>query len=115
MNGVIVLHSDSYDVLTIVPSDCGIIYRSQLQGNDATCILPLYEGIEVGDNYRLCIDTDKGHSWYCCGTINSVTEKVERTVCYELFKDAGTVTTYYFIEKNNGVKGSIRLTYVVMD
>ncbi|ROM33432.1 hypothetical protein BK648_21715 [Pseudomonas poae] len=115
MNGVLVSRADFLVAPAIVPSDNGTISRADVAGNRATYVLPLYEGIEVGDEYALYVDTDGPWDWFSSGNITSTTEVVTRAVFDALFAGATVATAYYRIKKQGGEVRSDQAVYQVVD
>ncbi|MFL1386539.1 hypothetical protein ACI77F_02555 [Pseudomonas tritici] len=115
MNGVLVSRSELYVAPAIVPSDNGTISRSAIAGNRATYVLPLYDGIEVGQEYTLAVLTNGQWDWFTYGTIDSTTEVVTRTVFDALFVGATKATASYTIKQPGGEKRSLDAEYEVVD
>lgn len=116
MNGVLVFCGDFLVAPSIVPSEDGVISRSQTSGNRGTFVLPIYKDIELGDKYYLFVDAFGGQwSWSTYGTIDSTTEVVTRALYDALFVGATRATAYYTIEKQGGEIRSHQAVYSVVD
>ncbi|WP_421557725.1 hypothetical protein [Pseudomonas canadensis] len=115
MNGVLVSQADFLVAPAIVPSQNETISRSEVAGNRATFVLPLYLGIEEGDEYVIYVDTDGQWSWFTFGEIASTTEVVTRTLYDALFVGATSASAYYRIKKQSGEMRSHQAIYQVVD
>ncbi|ROM52276.1 hypothetical protein BK649_13425 [Pseudomonas canadensis] len=115
MNGVLVSRADFLVAPAIVPSQNETISRSEVVGNRATYVLPLYPGIEVGDEYSLYVNTDGQWNWFTYGEIVSTTEVVTRRLYDALFVGATSASAYYKIKKQSGEMHSHQAIYQVVD
>jgi hypothetical protein len=113
MNGVLVSSSDLLPEPSIVPSSGNVISRAVVAGDKARYVVPLYNGIAVGDLVTVLVDTDGSWSYFSQATVNDVDTMLEFRLFDPLFAPPATTATARYIVNNQNY--SAPAVYAVED